>query len=768
MLTLIQFNPDERAKPQTFHLSADQPHVIGRRNGDIQLLDSRISRQHAEISVQNGTWVIRDLNSSNGTWVNGDRVEGLCELEEGDRLLVGRITLIVGHVHVDETEVGITMPKPSTELATEAPTLTDEAEPETTSEINKPDNISLENEVDLEPIDFDGVIDEAPSPASPSVEEMASSADEAEGSSPPQENADLVDLNEASAGEGVGLSASSLGPTLSEPQKIEGESAADLSQEEDEYAASMDFVTPTTRPNSPLDDSDTPLELPTVEETAEATTPAADEHEDAPPIVGLSLDMPGPSDGSGEEQEDTADDLDDSLQASLELSDLPADDDDSTEASDEQITKAKGTPASVEERTEPDWGESEEQQELSPEWSSSRGFSGKKKGLIALVLLALAGGVAYWAINMDKSDGPIADVSPDNTATEPAASTMPTPTPAPSKPSTTQSTPPNPPAPKPEAPATAPPPVEVAEADDTPEAPKSNAFGQAPTLTAPPPQATRPQPTPTPPVVAETPASEPAPADAAAEATAEVDTPQTPPAPTVPVEPETNTGPTVALLDPPPVAEPLVTPTPVQPTEPDEVAPPAEPVSVADAKRLVFVIDASGSMVDSMNQGALSWLEQRLASLSDHDQFAVLFFRDNEIIEVPPLGLKPGDSLSQEHTLAWVSPDAGHVRPRGKSAPLNALQQALQYEPTDLYILSDDKFGQRKTAAAVDVRDLESLLGSQSPLIHTVQFFYPSPDDRRLEAIAKRFGGTYEFVEEPPFDVNPGDSLGLDLLGISR
>jgi hypothetical protein len=45
-----------------------------------------------------------------------------------------------------------------------------------------------------------------------------------------------------------------------------------------------------------------------------------------------------------------------------------------------------------------------------------------------------------------------------------------------------------------------------------------------------------------------------------------------------------------------------------------------------------------------------------------------------------------------------------------------------------------------------------------------VQFFYENPDDRRLEVIASRFGGTYEFIAEPIFDTGSG----LDLIGVPR
>lgn len=48
--------------------------VIG-REGDIQLLDGRISRRHAQIVSQDGVLTLEDLGSTNGTTVDGVRLE---------------------------------------------------------------------------------------------------------------------------------------------------------------------------------------------------------------------------------------------------------------------------------------------------------------------------------------------------------------------------------------------------------------------------------------------------------------------------------------------------------------------------------------------------------------------------------------------------------------------------------------------------------------------------------------------------------------------
>ncbi|MCY2965516.1 MAG: FHA domain-containing protein [Planctomycetota bacterium] len=50
--------------------------MVGRREGcDISLQFSNISSRHCELSLINGYWLVKDLNSSNGTKVNGVRVK---------------------------------------------------------------------------------------------------------------------------------------------------------------------------------------------------------------------------------------------------------------------------------------------------------------------------------------------------------------------------------------------------------------------------------------------------------------------------------------------------------------------------------------------------------------------------------------------------------------------------------------------------------------------------------------------------------------------
>jgi signal transduction histidine kinase len=77
---------------------------IGRdRSNNVQLRDTEVSRQHAELRRQgNGEYWLIDLGSSNGTFVNGQRVQQ-CQLQTGDRIQVGKSILVF---HTGDTVVG--------------------------------------------------------------------------------------------------------------------------------------------------------------------------------------------------------------------------------------------------------------------------------------------------------------------------------------------------------------------------------------------------------------------------------------------------------------------------------------------------------------------------------------------------------------------------------------------------------------------------------------------------------------------------------------
>jgi hypothetical protein len=78
-----------------FPLTADSV-VLGREEGvDISLRDPEVSRQHARVSWQAGTYVLEDLGSTNGTFLNGMQITGQRPLRPGDSIGLGQTILVL-------------------------------------------------------------------------------------------------------------------------------------------------------------------------------------------------------------------------------------------------------------------------------------------------------------------------------------------------------------------------------------------------------------------------------------------------------------------------------------------------------------------------------------------------------------------------------------------------------------------------------------------------------------------------------------------------
>jgi hypothetical protein len=82
VLTVI----DGKYVNQHWTLSAEDV-VIGREEGcEIVIPERQISRQHVRIFKHDNVYYIEDLKSRNGTWINGQRLEDVRELYDGDEI----------------------------------------------------------------------------------------------------------------------------------------------------------------------------------------------------------------------------------------------------------------------------------------------------------------------------------------------------------------------------------------------------------------------------------------------------------------------------------------------------------------------------------------------------------------------------------------------------------------------------------------------------------------------------------------------------------
>lgn len=179
-----------------------------------------------------------------------------------------------------------------------------------------------------------------------------------------------------------------------------------------------------------------------------------------------------------------------------------------------------------------------------------------------------------------------------------------------------------------------------------------------------------------------------------------------------------------------------------------------------NAKRIVFVVDASGSLMDVLPFVYVE-LKKSIADLSEQQSFSVLFFRGGQVVESPPRGLQRATAEQKQRTIAWID-EVAREQGFGTSSttPVAAIKQALTMRPQLLFILSDNITGR-----GIYELDQDELLAEirranrDNTKINTIQFIYPDPLDGiggmkgTLRQIAEDTGGIYKYV--------PAEDLGL-------
>jgi signal transduction histidine kinase/pSer/pThr/pTyr-binding forkhead associated (FHA) protein len=81
-------------------------HTVGRDSGSsIRLVDTEVSRRHAEFRLVNGSYHLVDVGSANGSFVNGQPVKDT-PLQPGDRVQIGQSVLLFSGRSGDATKGG--------------------------------------------------------------------------------------------------------------------------------------------------------------------------------------------------------------------------------------------------------------------------------------------------------------------------------------------------------------------------------------------------------------------------------------------------------------------------------------------------------------------------------------------------------------------------------------------------------------------------------------------------------------------------------------
>lgn len=183
------------------------------------------------------------------------------------------------------------------------------------------------------------------------------------------------------------------------------------------------------------------------------------------------------------------------------------------------------------------------------------------------------------------------------------------------------------------------------------------------------------------------------------------------------------------------------------------------PPTGSNAKKIVYVVDASGSLMDTL-PFVIAELKRSISKLSEKQSFSVIFFTANKPLEALRPGLKPVTSATRTRVFEWL--DSGRVVPQGKASPIEAVKRALSYEPDLVFLLSDNITGRGRYELSQAQLLAEVQRSNRAKTkINTIQFLYADPLGKvrgmrpTLEMISLQSGGLYNFVS--------GRELGIGL-----
>lgn len=188
-------------------------------------------------------------------------------------------------------------------------------------------------------------------------------------------------------------------------------------------------------------------------------------------------------------------------------------------------------------------------------------------------------------------------------------------------------------------------------------------------------------------------------------------------------------------------------------------------VAAPAATRIVFVVDASGSMIGAF-RAVIREVERTLRQLDSRQSFTVLLFQGDSVLAPKTLkgGLRPATPAAVDAVVDWMR----DANPKDRSNPSKALTDAFRLDPQVVYLVSTDITGSGNYE--VDREALFTLLerlnprradGRRDAIVRCIQLL---DDDRlgTLREIARRHGVDPEGEDANGFAFIDRATLGLD------
>lgn len=162
------------------------------------------------------------------------------------------------------------------------------------------------------------------------------------------------------------------------------------------------------------------------------------------------------------------------------------------------------------------------------------------------------------------------------------------------------------------------------------------------------------------------------------------------------------------------------------------------------ATNVVYVIDCSGSMIDTFDRIRQEALFS-VARLSDKQHYHVILFSQGRTLESPPRRLVRATRANRKSTAQFLQ----NVTPQHQTDPLPALRRAfavlrnVRRENSAIFLLTDGVFPNSQKVLA----ELQALNANGNVSITTILYGTRPPEaEKTLKAIAEKHNGNYQFI----------------------
>lgn len=178
-------------------------------------------------------------------------------------------------------------------------------------------------------------------------------------------------------------------------------------------------------------------------------------------------------------------------------------------------------------------------------------------------------------------------------------------------------------------------------------------------------------------------------------------------------------------------------------------------LDAVSAKRIVYVVDASGSMLLRLPE-VYDEVERSLKTLHPKQSFGIIFCKNGRAVIVPPKRTLVFATASNiEKAMEWIA-SCKELVGSSSSDPLNALKAAFNVSPDVVYLLSQDIEGKREyvvnAVALLEELDrlnpIDTRNGLRKVKIKCIQY-WGEKQDQLMQKIAEIHGGNdgYTFIE---------------------